>query len=85
MVVESLDTPAPLAPCVRDSIHPVQLGIFPNRLLLPYSDDKILSGYKEEASSIRDGYTPWVKVGPASTLERHLVSLNNANPIFSEA
>ena len=83
--VDPLDAPAPSTPSVRDSIHPVQFGIFPNRLLLPHLDDEILPGYEEDVSSIRDGYTAWVKVDPASTLERHLVSLGSANPIFREA
>ena len=55
MVVEPLGKPALVATRVRDSIHPVQFGIFPNRLLLPYLVDEILSGYEEDASSIRDG------------------------------
>ena len=74
MVVESVDTPAPVPLRVRDAIRSVQFGIFPNRLLLPHPDDEILSGYEEAVSSIRDGYTAWVKVDPAATLERHLVS-----------
>ena len=45
----------------------------------------MLSGYEEDVSSIRDGYTAWVKVDPAATLERHLVSSDSANPIFREA
>ena len=48
-------------------------------------DDEIIFGYEEDASSMRDGYTAWVKVDPASTLERHLVSLNCANPIFHDS
>ena len=85
MVVEPLGKPAPVATRVRDAIHPVQFDIFPNRLTLPYPHDEILSGYEEDASSIRDGYTAWVKVEPASTPERHPVSSNSANPIFREA
>ena len=57
----------------------------PNRLLLPHPDDEILSGSEEDVSSIRDGYTVWVKVDPASILERHLDSVNSANPTFREA
>ena len=60
VVVESLDTPAPLTPCVHESIHPVQFGIMPKRLPLPHPDDEILSGYEEDVSSIQDGYTAWV-------------------------
>ena len=57
VVVESLDTPAPLTPCVHESTHPVQFGIMPKRLPLPHLDDEILSGYEEDLSSIQDGYT----------------------------
>ena len=57
VVVESLDTPAPLTPCVHESTHPVQFGIMPKRLPLPHPDDEILSGYEEDLSSIQDGYT----------------------------
>ena len=70
MVVESLDTPAPSTSRFRDAIHPVQFGIFPNRLLLPHPDDEMLSGSEEDVSSIRDGYTVWVKVDLVCILER---------------
>ena len=61
------------------------LASFPTDFILPHPDDEILSGYEEAVSSIRDGYTAWVKVDIASTLERHLVNLNSANPTFREA
>ena len=77
MVVESLDTPASSTSRV--------FGIFLNRLLLPHPDDEMLSVYEEDVSSIRDGNTVWVKVDPASILERHLVNLDCANPIFRDA
>ena len=41
----------------------------PNRLLLQHPDDEILS-CSEDVSSIRDGFSVWVKVGLASILER---------------
>ena len=69
MVVEPLDTPTPLTPCVHESTQPGHFGIFTNQLPLPYPDDDILFGYEEDASSMRDGYIAWVKVDPASTLE----------------
>ena len=34
---------------------------FPERLKLPYPDEEILSGYEEDVSFIRDGFTVWVK------------------------
>ena len=55
------------APCVRESIHPVQFGIFPKRILLPQLVDEILSGYGEDVSSEQDGYIVWVKEDPAFT------------------
>ena len=85
MVVESLDTPAPSTSRFRDAFHPVQFGIFPNRLLLPHHDDEMISGSEEAVSSIRDGYTVGVKVDLVCILERHLVNLNSSNPTFREA
>ena len=82
MIVELSDTPASSTSHARNAIHPVQCGIFPNRLLLPHPDDEILSGYEEDVSSIRDGCTAWVKADPAAILERHLVNSDSANPVF---
>ena len=48
LIVESLGTPASSTTRVRDSIHPVQFGIFPKGLLLPHPDDEILSGFEED-------------------------------------
>ena len=36
-------------------------GPSPERLRLPYSDEEILSGYEEDISFTRDGFTAWVK------------------------
>ena len=44
----------------------------PNQLLLPHPDDEMPSDSEEDVSSIRDGCTVWVKVDPASILERPL-------------
>ena len=41
-----------------------QFGIIPERLSLPYPDEEILSGYEEDFSSIRDGFSAWVKTDP---------------------
>ena len=52
---------------------------------LPHPDDEILSGYDEDVSSTRDGCTVWVKADLATILERHLVCLDGANPVFRDA
>ena len=67
----------------QNGTHPVQFGIFPSRLLLPYTDDEILAGYEEDASSIRDGRTALVKVDPASSLERHLINFKQCQSHLS--
>ena len=70
---------------VRNFIHPIQFGIVPKRLSLPYPDEEILSGYELDDSSIRDGYSAWVKADPASILKRHLVNAKSDSPGFREA
>ena len=75
--------------CLRKPVfafsRPVQFGIFPKRLSLPYPDEEILSGYKEDVSSIRDGFSAWVKSDPETILRRHLVDAKGAKPAFREA
>ena len=68
MVVEPLRKPAHVATRVRDAIHPVQFGIFPNRLTLSQPHDEISSGFEEDVSSVRDG----VEMDPAYYLETPL-------------
>ena len=53
---------APLLPKNRVCIliHPKQFGPFPKRQILPFPDEEILSGYEEDVSSIRDGFSAWV-------------------------
>ena len=80
-VVESVDTPAPLTPCVHEPTHPVQFGIMPKRLPLPHLDDEILSAYEEDLSSIQDGFTACVMADTESTLERHLLRKGGAKSI----
>ena len=70
---------------VRDSICAVHSCIFPKRLFLPHPDEEILSGYEEDVSSIRDGFSDWVKADPASFLKRRLVNTKSANHAFREA
>ena len=70
---------------VCNYIHPKQYGPFPDRLKLPYSDEEILSGYEEDVSSIRDGFTAWVKTEFATILERHTGDNRKVNAVFREA
>ena len=65
--------------------HPKQHGSFPDRLKLPYPDEEILSGYEEDVSSIRDGFTPWVKAEFKTVLERRTVDLRKVHAEFREA
>ena len=64
---ELLGAPVLLKTRVRNFTHPVQFGILPKRLSLPYLDAGILSGYEEDASSIRDGIS---EVGSPDHLAR---------------
>ena len=73
LAIEPLDVPAPSEPMVLEVIHSVQCGITPKRLLLPNSDDEILSRTDEDVSSIRDGFSARAISDPSTTLERHLV------------
>ena len=74
-----LGAPVPLKTRVGNFIHPVQFGILPNRLPLPYPDAEILLGYEEDVSSIRDGFSVRVK------LRRHIVDAKGTNLAFREA
>ena len=52
---------------------------------MPHPDDGFLSCYEENISSVRDGFSHWVKADPASILKRHLVNAKSANPDFRES
>ena len=71
-------------PCSHN-FHPAQFGILPKRLSLQYPDAEILSGYEEDVSSIRDGFSAWVKSDPEAILHRHIVDAKGADPAFREA
>ena len=58
---------------------------FPKRLALPYSYDEILSGCEEDVSSVRDGFSAWVKTDPETILRRHVVDAKGFYPPFREA
>ena len=66
-------------------VHPKQLSPFPERLKLPYPDEEILSGYEEDVSFIRDGFTTWVEADSNITLERHVVDVRKALAEYREA
>ena len=61
---------APLLPENRvcNFIRQKQFGPFPKRLILPYPDEEILSGCEEDVSSVRDGFSAWVKRTPRTLL-----------------
>ena len=65
--------------------HILTFDILPKRLTLPYPDAEILSGYEEDVSSMRDGFSSWVKADPETILKRHLVDAKGANPAFRGA
>ena len=75
-------TIAPKKKRVCNCTRPKQFGTFPKRLIFPY---QILSGYEEDVSSIRDGFSAWVKTDPEVTLRRHVVDAKRANQAFREA
>ena len=60
-------------------------AIFPDKLALPYPFDEILSGHEEDVSSIRDGFSAWVKTDPETLLKRHVVDAKGLHPAFREA
>ena len=82
---EPLGAPVPPKTRGRNFIHPIQFGIFPKRLSLPYPDEEVLSGYVEDVSSIRFCFSAWVKADPETILKRHLVNAKSACPAFREA
>ena len=58
---EKSEAPLPPQKHVGNFMNPKQLSPFPERLKLPCPDEEILSGYEEDVSFIRDGFTTWVK------------------------
>ena len=61
------------------------LASFPNDYLCRISMMGFLSCCEENISSVRDGFSDWVKADPASILKRHLVNAKSANPDFRES
>ena len=66
-------------------VHPKQHGPFPERLKLPYPDEEIFSGYEEDVSLTRDGFTACLKADFETILERHAVDIRRALAEFREA
>ena len=76
----------PLRPRPKcDFIHPRQLSPFPERLVLPFSNEVILSGYEEFESSGTDLFTSWVKISEHEILVQHMVDIEKATAEFREA
>ena len=68
-----------------DFIHPRQLSPFLERLVLPFSNEVILSGYEEFDSSGTDLFTTWVKMSEHEILVQHMVDVEKATSEFREA
>ena len=82
---EKQEAPLPLQERVCNYTHPMQHSPFPERLKLPYPDEEILSGYEEDVSFIRDGYTTWEKADFNTILERHAVDTRKTLTEFRQA
>ena len=67
---------------VCNYVHPKQHSPFPDRQKLVYLDEEILSGYEEDVSFKRDGFTAWVKAGFETILEWHAVDIRKAHADF---
>ena len=59
-----------------DSIHPRQLSPFPERSVLPFSNEVILSRYEELDSTGNDLFTSWAKLSEHEILVEHMVGVN---------
>ena len=84
---DRIEAPLPsLRPRPRcNFIHPGQLSPFPERLELPFSNDEILSGFDDLASSGTDQFTAWVKMSPHEVLVQHMVDVQRATADIREA
>ena len=80
---EEVITETPRPKC--DFIHPRQLSPFPERLVLPFSNEDILSGYEELDSSGNDLFTSWAKLSEHEILVEHMVDIEKAAAEFREA
>ena len=84
---ERIEAPLPpLRPRPKcDFIHPRQLSPFPERLVLPFSNEVILSGYEELDSSGNDLFTSWANLSDHEILVQHMVDIEKATAEFREA
>ena len=84
---ERIEAPLPLLrPRPKcDFLHPRQLSPFPERLVLPFSNEVILSGYEELDSSGNDLFTSWLKLSDHEILVQHMVDIEKATEGFREA
>ena len=82
---ENSEAPLPHPKRMCNFIHPKQPCPFPERWKLPYPEEEILSGYEEDVSFIRDGFTTWVKADFNTILERHVVNIRKALADYREA
>ena len=82
---EKSEAPLPPKKRVCNYIHRKQDGPFPDRLKLPYVDEEKISGYEEDVSFKRYGFTAWVKANFETILERHVVDVRKSNAEFREA
>ena len=85
MFGEPLGATVPLKSRAGNFIHPVQVCLLPKRFSLPYPNAEILSGCEEDVSSIRDGFSAWVKSSPETILHRHIADAKGAHPAFRKA
>ena len=53
--------------------------------MLPYPDEESSSGYEEDVSSIRDGFSTWMKADFVTTRRRHTVDIKSVNAAFRGA
>ena len=83
---ERIEAPLPpLRPRPKcDFIHPRQLSPFPERLVLPFSTEVILSRYEEIDSSGNDLCTSWTKLSEHEILVEHMVDTEKATADFRE-
>ena len=84
---ERIEAPLPpLRPRPKCSfIHPRQLCPSPERLVLPFSDELILSCCEEFDSLGTDLFTSWVKMTEHGILVQHVVDVQKAAAEFREA
>ena len=81
---ERIEAPLPpLRPRPKcDFIHPRLLSQFPERLVLPFSNEVILSSYEELDSSGNDLFTSWVPLSDHEILVQQKLDIERATAEF---